>query len=157
MNAGEDVDFGRAATEGGKAAAIDIICKVTFSKVGKYAGKLGSKLLKRTPKKKVPNPWGMRGSPAHQAEEAALEKALKDQGYRHIAGGSLPQQAVEGTGVRPDLIFKSPTGGLVYGQIGKQTKGGLPVWREMGAIEKLWDSGAEDVIFSPYNLRYIRP
>ena len=98
--------------------------------------------------KKVPNSGGRRGSAQHIQKVADAEKRFGGFG-RLIAGGSMPERLLGGTKFA-DLVFER-NGRKIAFQIGRLTKGGLPVIRERKALEILRKSGIyEHVFFIPY-------
>ena len=111
-------------------------------------------------RKKVPNPFGSRGSPAHvrRIHEAAWLLGLKHN-LRLLAGGPKPEFAVAvGTVLgkvkfrRPDLILFKEGLGFIAVQVGRVTKAGLPVARELRALRDLRRTGLFKHVFF---LRYI--
>jgi hypothetical protein len=94
--------------------------------------------------KKVPNPWGKRGSPAHVNRVAEAEKRLKENGWELVAGGSRREQRF---GNRfPDLVFEK-NGKTIAIQVGRRTFGGRPVAREARAIRDLRNTGEFNHVF----------
>lgn len=100
-------------------------------------------------KKCPPNPWGRRGSPAHQARVAQAEQRLSAQGWRTVSGGSLPERAVSVSGGRrryPDLVMER-NGQQIAIQVGRVTGGGMPVPRERAARSDLRGTGQFSHVF----------
>ena len=99
--------------------------------------------------KPVSNPWGRRGGPDHQdavkKTEADIRAAHPD--WKHEAGGSVPEKMIDGRA--PDLWFIDANGDNHFFQIGRQTKKGRPVAREIDAAGDLAEKGTVD--FIPYN------
>jgi len=94
--------------------------------------------------KKVPNPWGRRGSPAHTDKVLEAEKRLGDKGWKTISGGSLPEEKV---GNRyPDLVMKKGDDQIAV-QVGRGTRGGIPVIRERRAMDDLRKTGEFSHVF----------
>jgi hypothetical protein len=91
--------------------------------------------------KRVPNPHGKLGGPAHRAAVAARADELEAQGHKIVAGGGrLPEQALEipGGGLRfPDISTVDPAGVPYYENIGKTTKAGRPIARESRALKDI--------------------
>ncbi len=99
---------------------------------------------------RVPNPWGRFGSPEHQAEIGGIIDDLTSRGFgidtERAAGGRFVD--VAGT--------NRLTGEQEWYQVGRQTKGGIPVARERRALLDILNSlgdNPEDVkvFFVPYN------
>jgi RHS repeat-associated protein len=104
----------------------------------------------------VPRP-GKRGNSAHRRVVGERERQIKQDhpDWGHVGGGSLPENRVDTNGgLRPyrypDLEFSKPDGSLVYEQVGRINMSGIPVSRELDAIEDLMGP-ASDVNFTPYN------
>lgn len=65
--------------------------------------------------KKVPNPHGSRGGPAHRGTIDRRVQELKDQGYEHRNGGNLKEELIRTPGGckscrRPDITTHAPDG-----------------------------------------------
>jgi hypothetical protein len=59
--------------------------------------------------KRVPNPWGRRGSPNHVARIQEAEERIADRGWKTALGGSLPEEKY---GKRyPDLVMQREAAG----------------------------------------------
>ncbi len=75
--------------------------------------------------KKVPNPWGKEGSPAHKAKVLAAEKKLEAKGFR-IVDREQKLKVKAGTGSDKEHRFvdlvAEKDGKTVYVQVGKQNK-----------------------------------
>jgi len=117
--------FGKAAVRAGKAAMGD---------------------------KKVPNPNGKNGSPAHQKTIEAEEKRMQGAGKTtqkevkvDTPGGQKSKRYVDVVGTDPK------TGEKEMVQVGKQNKNGTPVSRERKAIGDIEGATQEKVKFVPYN------
>ena len=100
----------------------------------------------------VPNPYGKLGGPAHQDMIGRTIKVLRDSGYtirteRKIdtPDGFKPYRYADITATDPD------TGEKWVIQVGKQTKGGLPVSRERKALDDLMKNDDAKPLFQPYN------
>lgn len=102
--------------------------------------------------KTPPNPWGKLGSPGHRAKVREVAAELKRRGWTIVAGGgSLPERMVSGTAGTPRRfpdITARKGGRILHVQVGKKTKGGLPVARErdrLSDIRKLQEPGEHTV------------
>jgi RHS repeat-associated protein len=98
-----------------------------------------------------PNPFGRRGSPAHQARIGQAEERLNARGFETASGGSLPERAVNVGGGRlrfPDLVVRNAEGKTVAVQVGRATRSGRPVARERRALEDLRNSGENSIMCS---------
>jgi hypothetical protein len=101
--------------------------------------------------KKVPNPNGKNGGPSHQTTIKNTAADLESQGYKiidyeyYVKTNGGYKNARYG-----DILVESPTGERIIIQVGKQTSGGLPVSRELKAIQDLQNAGYK-VQFVPYN------
>jgi RHS repeat-associated protein len=108
------------------------------------------KKLRQAAKRAPPNPFGRRGSPAHQARIAEAEQRLNARGFETVSGGSLPEQATNVGGGRhrfPDLVVRNTEGKTVGVQVGSTIKSGQPVARERRALEDLRNSGEFNHVF----------
>jgi hypothetical protein len=93
---------------------------------------------------KVPNPFGRRGSPAHRGKILEVEAELRKLGWDTVSGGSAEERAVAIPGTNriryPDLVMTNGTDTIAI-QVGRATRGGLPVWRERGPLIDLMRTG----------------
>jgi len=85
-------------------------------------------------KRFVPNPHGRLGSPAHRARIAQARDRLLAKGARLVSGGGTPE--VKYGNRYPDLVIEWQ-GQRIAIQVGRVTRGGLPVARERYAIADL--------------------
>jgi hypothetical protein len=100
---------------------------------------------------KVPNPFGKAGGPLHQGKIQEVINDLQQQGYKLITKEAPIQTTGGFKNLRyGDALLESFIGEKIIIQIGKQTKGGLPISRERKAIQDLEKSGYK-VQFYPYN------
>uniref|UniRef100_UPI00201B3360 hypothetical protein n=1 Tax=Shewanella sp. 8A TaxID=2943323 RepID=UPI00201B3360 len=73
-----------------------------------------------------------------------IEKRLGDKGWKTISGGSLPEEKV---GNRyPDLVMKKGDDQIAV-QVGRGTRGGIPVIRERRAMDDLRKTGEFSHVF----------
>lgn len=89
------------------------------------------------------NPWGRRGSPAHRDKIDQVEQRFKDKGWDTFSGGSKRERRVympDGSYRYPDLVMEKG-GKKVAINVGKVTKGGLPILRESDALADLREAG----------------
>ena len=90
-----------------------------------------------------PSPNGSRGSKEHQEKINQRIGELQDQGMRHVAGGSKPEETVRTPGGekgsrRPDLTMEDPTDGSRYREnVGRAKQDGQPVARERRAQDDI--------------------
>ena len=102
--------------------------------------------------KKVPNPYGKKGGPAHQAEIEKQMSIAKSQGYSVVntevriptPGGMKPYRYADFSAMNPS------TGEIWYGNVGRQLASGLPCARERYAISDIEGTG-RTIRFFPYN------
>jgi hypothetical protein len=100
--------------------------------------------------RKITNPFGRPGSPAHRARILQAEQRLNAMGFKTVSGGSLPEAAVNVGGGKirfPDLTVRNAQGKTVGVNVGRATKGGKPVWRERAPLKDLRNSGQFDHMF----------
>ena len=97
--------------------------------------------------KNIPNPYGRKGGIAHQTEiknqiskypNAQIGTEVKI----YISGGYKPYRFAD--------FSVTENGYTWYGNVGKQNKNGLPIARELRALEDMRRMGF-DVRFFPYN------
>ncbi len=96
---------------------------------------------------------GKRGGLDHRARLAQVGDAIEGAGLRVLAGGKLPERAVQVGGGRvryPDLIAQASDGSQVFVNIGKARQDGQPIAREARALEDLSRTGIT-TLFVPYN------
>ena len=100
---------------------------------------------------------GSRGGEAHQGKIEERIRQLESDGYTDIAGGSKgPEERIptpDGSKEhrRPDISAKDAAGDRYYEQVGRQTRGGIPVSRERGAIRDIEGATGIRPRFTPYN------
>jgi RHS repeat-associated protein len=131
---------------GGLAGLVDNM----FGGIG--ADAVADVAAQRAAAKLVPNPGGKLGSLAHRAAVATAAKELETDGYTITAGGGrLAERAINVMGDRvrfPD-IEAVRDGTRVFVNIGRVTKAGNPVAREVRALNDLRSTGVE-ARFVPY-------
>ena len=95
------------------------------------------------------NPYGKKGGPAHQNKINALDDFYSSRGYNvsrevpvNTSGGFKSKRFAD--------LMVNGKGENFYVQVGKATKGGLPVAREIRALKDLIGVGKK-VIFFAYN------
>ena len=99
-----------------------------------------------------PNPHGRLGSPAHRAVVDDVARDLTSKGYTGITrethvptpGGEKANRYADISGIDPT------TGNREYHQVGRQTKGGLPVKRERDALDDLANATGTTPVFHIY-------
>jgi hypothetical protein len=100
----------------------------------------------------IPNPFGKKGGPAHQTEVEKLKVDIESRGLtpqaEHMVetpGGAKEKRFV-------DVVGKDAEGNVVeMHQVGKQTKGGTPVSREVKALDDIERAAGTRPKFHPYN------
>ncbi|MFW5472713.1 LamG-like jellyroll fold domain-containing protein [Knoellia sp. CPCC 206450] len=100
-----------------------------------------------------PNPWGKLGSPAHRRVVSDVRADLESQGLRVEAEVEFSTPGGFKNKRYADLAAYDENGLVSIHQVGRQTKGGLPVMRESKAIWDIWsamDDGV-DIQFHRYN------
>lgn len=100
-----------------------------------------------------PNPNGKLGGPLHQKKAAQVEAQINNMG-----GGITAKTEVKVTGTKgkshryADKAAVDQSGQVIeYHQVGKQTKKGLPVKREMEAAADISAATGKPVVFHAYN------
>jgi hypothetical protein len=141
------------ATKAGKAGLTKL--KTLGGKVLGKLGKAGDELVEAG-EKKVPNPWGKAGGPAHQAKVSEVIEEMESRGLTvkqevpFAAGAGGPQKTRYA-----DVVGFHPDGAMEVVQVGRQTVGGMPVIRERRALNDILESadlpGGSIVSFLPYN------
>jgi hypothetical protein len=86
------------------------------------------------------NPFGRRGSPAHQARIAQAETRFTKNGWKTDSGGKKSEIRVDigntGRHRYADLVLKKGGKTIVF-QVGRTTKNGTPIPRELSALKDL--------------------
>jgi RHS repeat-associated protein len=91
---------------------------------------------------------GRLGGAKHRSVVRKYAQKMKDKGFKIEAGGGGSEKRVEipKGGHKehryPDITLKAPDGTMQYINIGKTTKKGLPISREIKALEDLKSTGA---------------
>jgi hypothetical protein len=100
-----------------------------------------------------PNPYGRRGSPAHQARVQQAEGRFVRPGGDWVtnSGGSRPEVRTnlpDGGYRYADLVLENQrTGQVIAFQVCRATQRGLPVARERRALQEMRGSGSFDHVF----------
>jgi len=107
-------------------------------------------------KRKVPNPDGSKGGPAHRATVQRRIEELEAQGHRHTHGGLKKEEVVKTEGGfkpyrRPDITTQAPDGSEYRENVGLATKAGEPVSRERRALSDIERGTKSKPGFTPYN------
>lgn len=101
--------------------------------------------------KKVPNPFGKNGGLLHQNKIKDISNLFKENGFNVTLEKYIETPGGYKNARFGDILIKDPkTGEQLIIQVGKQTKGGNPVSREVKAIIDLSNAGYK-VLFVPYN------
>jgi RHS repeat-associated protein len=99
---------------------------------------------------------GRLGGAAHRARVAEVADEFIAAGGKIVAGGGrLPERAVEVGGGRirfPDIIGEAADAARVFINVGRMTKGGVPVSREVRALDDLLRTGVPSIF-----IRYTNP
>jgi len=106
----------------------------------------------RTPAKAAPNPYGKKGGPAHRAKVEEVAKDVSTRGLdvdveHHIStpGGAKGSRFVDVAGL-------DAAGNVAeLHQVGRQTKGGAPVSREVKAMDDIQKATGIRPQFHPHN------
>ena len=134
----------------GEAAVGDLAFRAVATAVP-----VGLPALKRGPK-----PWPLG---RHNRAIARRITELEGEGYRHVAGGSIPEEVIATPGGargsrRPDITMERPAGGLYRENVGRlraPPRGGIgpraPVRRETEALNDLEGATGERPGFTGYN------
>ena len=109
---------------------------------------VAEKLLLRA----VPNPYGKLGGPAHQAKVSEVADAVRSRGLNAGAEYRVPTPGgAKGTRF-VDVVGRDAQGNVVeMHQIGRQTKAGNPVAREVRALDDIQGATGVRPIFHPYD------
>lgn len=100
--------------------------------------------------KNVPNPYGKSGGPLHQEKITKIATKLEKQGNKVTREYKVDTPGGSKNYRYGDLLSESPKGEQEIIQVGKQTKGGMPVSREAQAMKDIENVGFK-VKFEPYN------
>lgn len=106
--------------------------------------------------KKVPNPHGSRGGPAHTSTTERRIKELKEAGHEHLAGGKLPEEVIQTPGGckscrRPDITTRAPDGTVYRENVGRSTGSGNPIAREQRALNDINAATGRRTGYTPYD------
>ncbi|MEZ4315289.1 MAG: hypothetical protein R3F14_45315, partial [Polyangiaceae bacterium] len=104
------------------------------------------------PARAVPNPHGRKGGLAHQGKVKEVASQIKERGLepREEHGVRTPAGAKGSRYV--DVIAEDANKKVVeMHQIGRQTKGGQPVAREVQAMDDIENATGVRPTFHPYN------
>ncbi len=102
------------------------------------------------PEKKVPNPNGKKGGEKHQQKVKEVFADVRKRGFKAKLEHFL--KLISGQGRFMDVAEIDNGTEIMYHQIGKQTKKGLPVKRERDVIEEVENDKNIPITFHPYNL-----
>ncbi|TPD73746.1 RHS repeat domain-containing protein [Flavobacterium microcysteis] len=102
--------------------------------------------------KKVPNPNGKKGGPAHQKKMESEEAKMKDEGFKtkrevmvNTPNGEKTKRFIDLEGIN------KKTGEIRQIQVGRQNKNGTPVAREKRALDDIEAETGRRPTFVPYN------
>jgi len=140
---------GKGVVEGGIKETV----KVGVEELGKVEGeKAGARAAERSLAKDVPNPFGRKGGLEHQARVNEVANDVKERGL-----DPRKEYQVETPGGAKESRFADVAGLDSKGnpvelhQVGRETKGGLPVARERQAIQDIKSATGQTPQFHPYN------
>ncbi len=155
-------DWRGAFRHGTVAVVLSVLAVVTMGKGLSGALKKGSAgngaahagaAEEAATQKAVPNPHGKLGGPAHRAKVAEVVADIDKRGLRpagehgiETPGGHKPKRYVDVVGIDPQSKNV-----VEMHQIGRQTKGGQPVSREVRAMDDIEAVEGKRPIFHPYN------
>jgi RHS repeat-associated protein len=106
------------------------------------ANEISEKVIDSTQRKKVTNPHGKRGGPLHQGKIREVAKELSKKGYVVDFEEYIKTPGGFKKARYADIIIEDPvTKKKWLIQVGKKTKKGLPISREMKAIKDLENEG----------------
>jgi hypothetical protein len=115
------------------------------------------RLLRRLDEiKRVPNPYGSRGGPAHRAKIQERIDALKRDGHEHIGGGDLPEEVIPTPGGeksyrRPDITTNAPDGSVYRENVGRSNSDGSPIARERRSLDDIESATGSRPGYTPYD------
>jgi hypothetical protein len=103
--------------------------------------------------KRGPKPWP---KGAHNEKIKARIEELKGQGHSHVAGGSRPEEVIKTLGGhkskrRPDITTQRPDGSMHRENVGRTTRSGQPIPREVRALDDIERALGERPTFTPYD------
>lgn len=105
--------------------------------------------------RKIPNPNGKLGGPAHQAKVGEIAKDLEARGLEPVRELKVPTPGGEKANRFVDVAGRNPKTGQIdeMHQVGKQTQAGNPVAREQRALNDIRCAVGNScsVEFHPYN------
>ena len=119
------------------------------------AGKIGQSKVSKIPgvaARKIPNPDGKKGGPAHQSKVEEVAADIRSRGLDVDFEHMVPTPGAGKSKRFVDVVGRNPVTGEIQEmhQIGRQTKGGLPVSRERSAIQDIFDATKSTREFHPY-------
>jgi RHS repeat-associated protein len=102
-----------------------------------------------------PNPWGRLGCLEHREVVKTLQQYLEDIGWKWQSGGELGERGIRlpwnGRLRFPDLVMQDGAGRTIAINVGRVTRAGIPVARELRAVADLINASVfDDVTFVPY-------
>ena len=102
--------------------------------------------------KRVPNPHGKLSSPAHQGKVAEIVADIVARHFAPYTAYSVDTPAGTKRSRYVDVLGMDAQGNIVeMRQIGRQTKAGLPVFREVKALDDIERATGLRPTFHPYN------
>lgn len=102
--------------------------------------------------KKVPNPFGKAGGPAHQSKVEEVAAGVRARGMEASTEHRVPTPGGCKSCRFVDVVGKNAEGEVVeMHQVGRRTKSGNPVAREVRALDDIQDAARTRPEFHPYN------
>jgi hypothetical protein len=143
LNAARRGEYGAAMAGMGEAAA-NLACRRGTKRLCDALGDMA---------KKVPNPFGKKGGPAHQAKVENVVQEVEARGLQAVQELRVPTPDGKKATRYVDVAGVDPATGEVreLHQVGRQTQGGMPVSRERSACDDIECATGIRPEFHPYN------
>jgi len=143
-------------TLGGKGAiegSIKETVKVGVEELGKVEGEKATvRAVEKDVAKDVPNPFGKKGGPEHQAKVEEVQNDIESRGLEAQKEKKIETPGGNKDTRYADVVAKDSKGNVVeVHQVGRQTQEGLPVSRERKAIQDIGNATGQTPQFHPYN------
>jgi RHS repeat-associated protein len=102
--------------------------------------------------KKIPNPYGKAGGPAHQGKVGEIAADIESRGLTAVREHKVDTPLGTKKTRFVDVVAKDAQGNVVeMHQVGRQTKRGNPVSREVKALNDIQGATGSKPTFHPYN------
>lgn len=128
-------------------AGVDLLSPVTVREAGQIADAVGDVA------RRVPNPGGRLGGPAHRAAVDDVAAGVESRGLEAVREHRVPTPGGERGSRYVDVAGRDPATGDVVEthQVGRQTQAGQPVARERRAMDDIENETGQRPEFHPYN------